>query len=95
MYGDYPDLSGVKRVLVVKLRHLGDVLLVSPVFTQLKKAMPKALIDAYIYEEAKPMLEGHPAIHELIGYDRSWKKRGFLDRFCKELALFLKIRKGG
>ncbi len=93
MYGNYPDLSQVKRVLVVKLRHLGDVLLASPVFTHLKKAMPGALIDAYIYEEAKPMLEGHPDIHELLGYDRGWKKRGFFHRLYKEWALFREIRK--
>jgi heptosyltransferase-3 len=93
MYGDYPDLSNVKRVLVVKLRHLGDVLLASPVFSELKKSMPAALIDAYIYEEAKPMLEGHPDIHELIGYPRAWKKKSFFHRFLKEWALFRKIRK--
>lgn len=94
-YGDYPDLSGVKRVLVVKLRHLGDVLLTTPVFTHLKKAIPEALIDAYIYEEAKPMLEGHPAIHELIGYDRKWRKGGFFYRFMKEWAQLRAIRKKG
>ena len=94
-YGDYPDLSGVKRVLVVKLRHLGDVLLTSPVFTHLKKAMPGALIDAYIYEEAKPMLEGHPAIHALTCYDRAWKKKGFFYRVRKEWALLREIRKRG
>lgn len=31
-YGDYPDLKGVKKILIVKLRHLGDVLLTGPVF---------------------------------------------------------------
>jgi heptosyltransferase-3 len=92
-YGDYPDLSGVKRVLVVKLRHLGDVLLTTPVFTHLKKAIPGALIDAYVYEEAKPMLEGHPLIHDLIGYDRKWKKKGFFHRLRKEWSQLRAIRK--
>ena len=36
-YGDYPDLSKVKNVLVVKLRQLGDVLLTGPVFCSLEK----------------------------------------------------------
>lgn len=94
-YGDYPDLSGVKRILVVKLRHLGDVLLTTPVFSQLKRAIPRAEIDAYIYEEARPMLEGHPAISGVIGYDRNWKKKGFLYRFYKELSLMRMIRKKG
>ena len=93
-YGDYPDLSQVKNVLVVKLRHLGDVLLTGPVFSALKQALPQAKIDAYVYEEAKPMLEGHPAVNRLIGYDRRWKKLSFFKRLMKELALLIEIRKG-
>lgn len=94
-YGDYPDLSKVQKILIIKLRHLGDVLLTAPVFASLKRALPKAEIDAYIYEEAKPMLEGHPAISELIGYDRKWKKRGFFQRLFREGRLLRKIRKRG
>ncbi|MES2273148.1 MAG: putative lipopolysaccharide heptosyltransferase III [Chlamydiota bacterium] len=92
-YGDYPDLERVKKVLVVKMRHLGDVLLTAPVFSVLKKRLPGAQVDAYVYEEAFPMLAGHPAIGVLIGYDRKWKKLGFLGRLRKEWALLRKIRK--
>lgn len=92
-YGDYPDLSGVKKILVAQLRHLGDVLLTSPVFTALKKALPDAEIDAYIYEEAKPLLEGHPAVSELIGYDRKWKKEKFWKKIFHEGRLLWKMRK--
>lgn len=92
-YGNYPDLSNVRKVLVVKLRHLGDVLLTSPVFTLLKKRLPLAQIDAYIYSDSFPMLEGHPAISQLIGYDRSIKKLSFFSRLKKELSLLFKIRK--
>lgn len=63
----------VKKILVAKLRHHGDVLLSSPVFTALKKAFPKAEIDAYINKETEPMLSGHPAISNFILYDRSKK----------------------
>lgn len=93
-YGDYPSLDGVKKVLVIKLRHLGDVLLTGPVFSGLKQALPEAEIDAYIYQEARPILEGHPAVHELICYDRTWKKQGLWTRFKQEWALWQKIRQG-
>ena len=36
------DVGLVRRVLVTKLRHHGDVLLTSPVFTVLKRALPAA-----------------------------------------------------
>jgi len=92
-YGNYPDLSKVRSVLVVKLRHLGDVLLTTPVFFCLKEALPSAQIDAYIYEEAKEILQGNPSISNLIGYDRKWKKLPFFARLKQELKLFLQIRK--
>ena len=94
-YGDYPELINVKKILLVKLRHLGDVLLTGPVFSALKQAVPEAEVDAYIYQEALPMLEGHPDVDRLIGYDRNWKKEGFFSRLGKEFAVLREIRKNG
>ena len=53
---DPVPLSEIRRVLVTKLRHHGDVLLTSPVFTALARAMPEAEIDALVYRETAPML---------------------------------------
>src|SRR2546425_263749 len=92
MYYDYPDLSYVKKILVIKLRHLGDVLLSSPLFSILRQVCPKAAIDAYIYKEAIPMLEGHPDITELIGYDRGWKQVNFFSRILKEAVFLYHLR---
>ncbi len=69
-YGDYPDLKNVKKILIVKMRQLGDVLLTGPVFTVLKTRLPDAVIDAYVYSESVPMLEGHPAIASFLSYER-------------------------
>jgi lipopolysaccharide heptosyltransferase III len=73
---DAIDTSLVRRVLVTKLRHHGDVLLASPVFSVLRRALPEAEIDALIYRETAPMLEGHPAIARLHTIDRDWKRGG-------------------
>jgi len=66
------------KILVCKLRHHGDVLLASPVFTVLKNRYPRAQIVAYIYKETHPMLDGHPAIDDyiLLGKEKmpKWKK---------------------
>lgn len=91
-YGNYPNLNGVKKILVVKLRHLGDVLLTAPVFSALKKALPDARIDAFIWSESAPMLDGHPDVGQLLQYDRSWKKLG-VRKWFKEACLFWRIRK--
>lgn len=94
-YGDYPDLSGVKKILVIKLRQLGDVLLTGAVFEVLRKKLPGAKVDAYVYSEAFPMLEGHPGVDGLLGYDRNWKKLGWIGRLRKEWEMWKKIRGGG
>ena len=94
-YGNYPDLKKVKKILVIKLRHHGDVLLSSPLFSYLKKALPQAQVDAYVYKDTLPMLEGHPAIAKYFLYDRGWKKEGLLRRAQKELSLLASIRRQG
>ena len=91
----YPDLSGVRRILVAKLRHHGDVLLTTPLFSALKRAVPQARIDAYIYAESAPLLRTHPDIEELILYDRGARRRGVVARYRHELEVLRKIRKGG
>jgi heptosyltransferase-3 len=90
---DYPNLEKVRRALVVKTRHLGDTLLASPLFSCLKEALPQAQIDALIYKESAPLLEGHPAIATLLLYDRAWKKLPFIKKIFKEIALLREIRR--
>ena len=84
---DAIDTSLVRRVLVTKLRHHGDVLLASPVFTVLHDALPGAELDALVYRETAPMLETHPAIARVHTIDRDWKRRGVWSQIGAETAL--------
>jgi lipopolysaccharide heptosyltransferase III len=59
------DPSRIRRVLVTKLRHHGDVLLASPVFGVLKRRLVEAEIDALVYHDTRDMLSGHPALSQL------------------------------
>jgi heptosyltransferase III len=89
---DAVDLASVRRVLVTKLRHHGDVLLASPVFTTLRRAAPHAELDALVYRETAPMLAGHPAIAGLYTIDRDWKRQGVLAQFRAERGLHATLR---
>ncbi len=91
-YGSYPDRAAIKRVLVIKLRHHGDVLLTTPVFSALKKALPAAEIDAFIYRETSPMLAANPDIRTLHCYDPQWKAFSPLRRLHREIQLIRQIR---
>jgi heptosyltransferase III len=92
-YGNYPNLENINKILVIKLRQIGDVLLTTPVFSVLKEKFPKAKIDAYIYGDSKDILDENPNIDELIVYDRKWKKLSFFKKILKEFILLKYISK--
>lgn len=88
MPNDAIPLSQVRRVLVTKLRHHGDVLLASPVLSALKTAAPHVEIDALVYADTAEMLQDHPDLAQLHGIDRGWKKLGLVGQGVAEWALF-------
>jgi len=89
---DAVPLPDLHRALVTKLRHHGDVLLASPVFSTLKRAAAQIDIDALVYAETAPMLENHPAIAQIHTIDRGWKRQGMRTQLAEELALLRRLR---
>jgi heptosyltransferase-3 len=79
-------------VLVVKLRHHGDVLLASPVFRVLAARAPDAEIDALIYSDTRDMLAGHPDVARIHAIDREWKRQGLLAQARREAGLLTELR---
>jgi len=92
-YTDYIDFKDVKKILVIKLRHLGDVLLTTPVFYNLKNISKDLKVDAFIYDDSKDILKNNPYINEVLTYDRSIKKLGFFKRLRRELKILKNIKK--
>ena len=92
MVKDPVPLGEVRRALVVKLRHHGDVLLSSPVFSVLKAHAPHVEIDALVYADTAEMLTLHPAIGAVHTIDRQWKKLGPLARAAAEWRLLRTLR---
>lgn len=92
MLKDAIDLQSLRRVLVTKLRHHGDVLLTSPVFTVLKNHAPHLEIDALVYQDTAEMLTLHPAISQVHTVDRNWKKLRPLDQLKAEWTLLAELQ---
>jgi len=92
MLKDAIDLSALNRVLVIKLRHHGDVLLSSPLFSVLKNHAPHLEIDALVYRDTAEMLSLHPAISQLHTVDRKWKSAGIAAQAHAEWKLLSALR---
>jgi heptosyltransferase-1 len=58
------------RYLVVRLTALGDILHTVPAVAALRAAHPRAKIDWVVERKWSPVLEGSPAIDEVIPFDR-------------------------
>ena len=82
----------LRRVLVIKLRHHGDVLLATPVLSMLKRVAPQCEVDALAYADTAPMLEGHPALAQLHLIDRNWKRQGLWRQAAAEWKLISELR---
>lgn len=87
-----PAAFSPQNILLIKLRHHGDMLLTTPVINALREQYPAAAIDVLLYKETRPMLQAHPAIRQLHFIDRNWKKEGSWQHIRHEVALVRAIR---
>ena len=83
---DAIPVGEIRRALVIKLRHHGDVLVSSPVFSVLKAHAPQAEIDALVYADTAEMVTLHPAVAQVHTIDRKWKQLGVLGQARAERA---------
>ena len=92
MVEDAVPLGEIARALVVMLRHHGDTLLASPVLTVLKAQASRADIDALVYDDTAPLLEGHPDLAELHTVGRAWRGMPPRERLASEWRLLRALR---
>jgi len=78
----YEETMEEKRILVIKLGALGDIILISPSLKLLRKRFPKSkiclLVDERFYEAANHL----PFVDEILVYHRK-KSKGGLRRYIK------------
>ncbi|MEA9392338.1 putative lipopolysaccharide heptosyltransferase III [Acerihabitans sp. TG2] len=82
----------IKRILLIKLRHHGDMLLTTPVINTLHRQYPDAGIDILLYKETEAIVRYHPALAQIHVIDRSWKKQGIGHQLQQETALIKTLR---
>ena len=60
------DWNSVERVLVVKLRSIGDTVLTTPSLIALRRFLPKAKIDILLEDWVAPLLDGFDVVDDVI-----------------------------
>ena len=60
------DWHSVKRVLIVKLRSIGDTVLATPSLIALKRFVPHAQVDILLEDWVAPLLDGFDAVDDVI-----------------------------
>ncbi|HXI10636.1 MAG TPA: glycosyltransferase family 9 protein, partial [Thermodesulfobacteriota bacterium] len=84
--------EGTKKILVIKLRHIGDVLLTVPTIRALKESFPGSEVSVLVNSGTEEMLEGNPLVKEVIRYDRSVKGLPAARRVAAEARLVKRLR---
>ena len=89
------EFKEVTKILVIKLRHIGDVLLTVPVFRALRETFPGAHISALVNSGTEEVLAGNPLIDDIIVYDRNIKKLPLHKRLAREISFLRAVRARG
>lgn len=82
------------RILAIKMKQIGDVLLCEPALRLLKEVYPEAELTVIVNDFTVPMFKNADYINFLCGYDRSIKKLTLFTRFKKEYAFVRKWQRG-
>ena len=71
-----------RRVLIILLGAIGDVVRALPLLGRIRRAWPAAHIAWAVEPKSQAVLEGHPWLDELIVYDRRRAPFSFLPFLC-------------
>ncbi len=86
------NFKGIKKILVIKLRHIGDVLLTVPVFRALRESFPNVYIATLLNLGTEDALVGNPLVDEIIIFDRNIKKRDIFTKYFGEISFLRQLR---
>lgn len=76
-----------KKILIVRLDRIGDVVLSTPVIKAVRDAYPDGYIAFMVRPYAREIVEGNPYLNEVIIYDKDKEHKGIAGnyRFIQEL----------
>jgi heptosyltransferase-1 len=61
-----PSLSSPRKILLIRLRRIGDIIMTTPAVAALKRALPHASLTYIVEEPYRRLVEGNPDIDKII-----------------------------
>lgn len=75
-----------KKILLIRLDHIGDVMLTRPAVRSLREKYPSAQIDWLVPSEVRGLLQGDTSVNRILGLTNHWFRRGgFMFREWSEI----------
>lgn len=73
-----------KKILIIRLSSIGDIILVSPLIRLVRKRFPQANIDMVVGAEFEELISFNPNLNRVILFNRQTGLRGLL-KLCKKI----------
>ncbi len=70
----FKKLKIPKRILIVELKFIGDIIVTTPTIRALKQKFPNSKIDILVPESMRDVLYGNPNLNEILPFDNDFKK---------------------
>jgi lipopolysaccharide heptosyltransferase II len=70
--------SQIKKILIIRLRRIGDIIMTTPAVSALRKGFPDAFISYVVEEPYKNLVEGNPALDKIIVIEKGQSKKDFI-----------------
>jgi len=81
-----------RNILVINLKHIGDVLVATPVLRALKEACPEGSLSVLVDKGTEDMVTFNSAVDEVMVLDRA-ENANFLSRIFRQVIFTLKLRR--
>ena len=77
----------MNQFLIIQTAFLGDVILCTPVISELKRLYPDALIDVLVRKGNESLLQNNPSVNKVLVFDKSSSKLKSLKKIIKEVRM--------
>ena len=75
----------MNRILIIQTAFLGDVILATPIMSELKRLFPTAEIDVLLKKGNETLLQNNPNLNYIITFDKSNGKYRSIKRLLKQI----------